>query len=665
LIAISNLWKAFGQQDLFKGADLRVVPGDRLALVGPNGAGKTTLFEMLAGAVAPDRGEIRLAKDLTIGYLRQETDALRGRSLLEEVVSGATEAAEVGHRLRMLETELAGAEPGGAHDGLLAEYGELEARFSHLGGYTLESEAKRVLGGLGFRPDAFDRPTEAFSGGWLMRIALAKLLLAVPDLLMLDEPTNHLDLEAVEWLERFLRLYRGAVLFVSHDREFINAIATKVVEIDAARLVVYTGNYEAFVIQREAIARQAEAADRHRARQTAATQQFIDRFRYKATKARQVQSRVKQLEREKAEAPGPPKRPQRAMGLRFPVPPRTGRVVLECSGVRFGYDEVPVYESLDFVLERSHKVALVGPNGAGKTTLLKLLAGALEPQAGARIVGHNVQLGYFAQHQIEALTPGNRVLDEMTSALPPGAEVNPRGLLGRFLFSGDTVDKRVEVLSGGERTRLAMAKLLVSPVSVLCLDEPTNHLDIASRDVLEDALIEYAGALVLITHDRHLIGSVANRIVEVVDGRLTVYDGDYDYYLSKRDGQRRPDGQPAKASPGGRDGQRKPEGQPAKPPPAGRPDRLRASRNGSTRDNGAPAVRRLRASVTRIERDLSRVLAEVGRISDRLADPAAYASGVDVVALSSEYELQTRRVQELEAAWEEAAGLLEAHEGSG
>jgi ATP-binding cassette subfamily F protein 3 len=638
MIAISNLWKAYGHQDLFKGADLRVVPGERLAIVGPNGAGKTTLFEMLAGAVTPDQGEIRLEKGIAIGYLRQETDTLRGRSLLEEVVSGAEEAARASSRMRALETELAATGPGEQHDRLLAEYGQLEARFSHLGGYTLESEAKRVLAGLGFKQTDFDRPTEAFSGGWLMRIALAKLLLAVPDLLMLDEPTNHLDLEAVEWLEKFLRLYRGAVLFVSHDREFINEVATRVVEIDRARLVSYTGNYEAFVRQREAAARQVEAAERNRAKQTAATQEFIDRFRYKASKARQVQSRIKQLEREQAEAGPGSRRAQKTMGLRFPPPPRTGRVVLECAGVRFGYGPTPVYESLDFVLERGHKVALVGPNGAGKTTLLKLLAGVLEPQAGRRTLGQNVELGYFAQHQIGALNPHNRVIDEMVRAMPPGTDVNPRGLLGRFLFSGDTVEKRVSVLSGGERTRLAMARLLVSPFSVLCLDEPTNHLDIASRDVLEDALVEYGGALVLITHDRHLISAVANRIVEVVDGRLSTFDGDYDYYLSKRDGQatvlREPD----------------------------RPRRVQQPRPPRAQPNN---LKRLRDSVARIEREMAAVEAEIGRISNRLADPEVYAAGGDEVAdLSLEYAVRTRRLQELESAWEEAAGHLEAQEAA-
>jgi ATP-binding cassette, subfamily F, member 3 len=635
VIAISNLWKAFGRQDLFTGADLQVGPGDRVALVGPNGAGKTTLFEMLAGNTSPDQGEIRLPKDLTIGYLEQETSPLRGRSLLDEVVAGATDAAAAGHRMRSLEADLAAAEAGIERDRLLAEYGEMEARFSHLRGYTLETEAKRVLAGLGFRQTDLGRPTEAFSGGWLMRIALAKLLLAVPDLLMLDEPTNHLDLEAVEWLERFLKLYRGAVLFVSHDREFINALATRVVEIDGGRLVAYTGDYEAFVAQRAAKAAQADAAARHQARQAAATQQWIDRFRYKATKARQVQSRIKQLERQEAGGAAG-RRPVRAMGLAFPAPPRTGRVVVECSGVRFGYGDVPVYESLDFVLERSHKVALVGPNGAGKTTLLKLLAGALEPQRGTRALGHNVQVGYFAQHQIEALDPNNRVLDEMVRAIPPGVEVNPRSLLGRFLFSGESVEKPVRVLSGGERTRLVMAKLLASPMSVLCLDEPTNHLDIPSRDVLEEALVEYTGALVLITHDRHLISSVANRIVEVIGGRLTAYDGDYDYYVSRRDARTPPE-EPA-----------------ARAPRLPKADRRRPAR--------APDIKRLRAAVMRIEDDLAAVHMEMGRISDRLADPDTYVSGADVAALSEEYDRQAKRLAELEDAWEQAAELVEAQE---
>ncbi|MDQ4095153.1 MAG: ATP-binding cassette domain-containing protein, partial [Actinomycetota bacterium] len=496
MLSITGLSKAFGARDIFVDAKLQVYARDRIAIVGPNGSGKTTLLDMVAGEQQPDAGEIKLVKDAVVGYLRQETDALRGRRLIEEMVSSGTPAAQLAHRLEILEAEMAELEPGPERDRVVDEYGRLQDRYSSLGGYSLEHEAKRILGGLGFSEEDFERRTEDFSGGWLMRIALAKLLLANPDLLMLDEPTNHLDLESVIWLERFLRTYEGAVILISHDRDLINAFSTKVVELRDKKLFSYSGDYESFIAQRELELEQLEAAARNQARKVAQTQLFINRFRYKSKLASRVQSRVKALEKmERIEAPS---RTRKKMNLSFPQPPRSGRVVMELKDVRFGYGGRDVYESLDFVLERGQKVALVGPNGAGKSTLLKLLAGTLRPREGERALGHNVALAYFAQHQIEALTLTNTVLQELRNAVPSGVDVDARRLLGRFLFSGDDVDKRVAVLSGGERTRLALAKMLVSPVNLLCMDEPTNHLDMWSRDVLEEALQEYSGALVLI-----------------------------------------------------------------------------------------------------------------------------------------------------------------------
>jgi ATP-binding cassette subfamily F protein 3 len=641
MITVSGLHKAFGPRDLFAGADMQVGARDRLALVGPNGAGKTTLIEMLAGEQVPDRGDIRVPRDVVIGYLRQETDSLRGRSLLEEVLSVGAEVTQAGHRLSILEHEMAEVSPGPERDRLVEEYGRLQDRFANLGGYTLETEGQRILAGLGFSEEDLNRQTDTLSGGQLMRIALAKLLLSSPDLLMLDEPTNHLDVESVEWLEHFLGEYEGAVLLISHDRDFINGIATKVVEIDDAKLVSYTGDYAEFVRQRSEKMLQAEAAAKHQARQRQATEVFINRFRYKASKARQVQSRIKSLE--KMAKVDVPKQRRKAMGLSFPAPPRPGRVVVELSDVTFGYGGQPVYEGLDVIVERGQKIALVGPNGAGKTTLLKLLAGALDPQGGTRTLGYKAALGYFAQHQIEALDPRNRVVEELARAIPPSVDLRPRELLGRFLFSGDDTDKPVAVLSGGERTRLALAKLLVSPMNILCLDEPTNHLDMPSRDVLEDALGDYEGALVLITHDRHLIRSVADRIIEVVNGRVTTFDGDYDYYLDRRSRSDVAGTSPPVATAA---------------PSAGPKGKDRRRQEAEARAK----TKMLRDKLVKLEAQLDEVSSELQRLSSALADPGIYETGADVKELVQEYERVKKRTAALESSWEDAARALELME---
>jgi ATP-binding cassette subfamily F protein 3 len=470
-LTLAGLTKSFGERVLFRDASLHISGRSRVALVGPNGAGKTTLLEIVAGEQDADVGAVTSAKGTVIGYLKQEAIEMAGRTLLDEVLTVASEVTSLEHRIALLETDMAEETDAAEQERMIAEYGRLRERFEHLGGYTVEAEARAVLTGLGFRERDMARMTEEFSGGWLMRIALAKLLLRQPDVLLLDEPTNHLDLDAVTWLEGYLRGYDGAVLLVSHDRAFIDGLVDHVVEIDLGRLVSYAGDYTSYQRQKAASLERLVAEKKNQDRKIESTQAFIERFRYKNTKAKQVQSRVKALEKiERIELP--PEGPR--VHFRFPQPPRTGELVVALEGVGKAYGDLRVYEGLDFRLHRGEKIALVGPNGAGKSTLLKLLAGALEPDAGTRTLGTHVEVAYFAQHQLEALSPRNSVYAELDAAAPGWTQGQVRGLLGAFLFAGDDVDKKVSVLSGGERARLALAKLLVKPAPFLA-HHPSRH----------------------------------------------------------------------------------------------------------------------------------------------------------------------------------------------
>jgi ATP-binding cassette subfamily F protein 3 len=532
MLQIKSLGKAFRGDWLFRSLEFQINERDRIGLVGDNGTGKSTLMKIIAGLLQADEGEVVGAKDLTFGYLPQDGLFMRGRSLLEEVLSVFESLSLMEREIRQLEHELADMKhEGPEYEKSLERYSMLSQQFRLKDGYSLEAKAGSVLLGLGFSQKDFPRSCEDFSGGWQMRIALAKLLLLQPSLLLLDEPTNHLDLEARNWLEDYLQNYPHALVLVSHDRYFLDASVQRILEIRNRAVHFYKGNYADFLRQREERMTQLLAEYEAQQKEIARIKAFADKFRYKATKAAQVQSRLKDLERmERIEIP-PDTKP---IHLRFPEGPRTGRIVLELSNVTAGYDRTPIFRDLTCILEKGERVALVGPNGVGKSTLMKVLAGRLPLFEGQRKEGHNVIVSYFSQDQDDLLTSTKTVWDEVYSVAPNHIVPQLRTLLGCFLFSGDTIEKPVSVLSGGERSRLVLCKLLLSPANCLLLDEPTNHLDIRSKDILMDSLRDYAGTMVFVSHDRYFLDGLATRVLEVGNQTVLSYLGNYEDYLFKK-----------------------------------------------------------------------------------------------------------------------------------
>ena len=525
MIQLSDLTKTFGDRVLFDHVTWQITARERVGLCGPNGAGKTTLLKMMAGLDEPDSGAVLKPSALTVGYLPQDGLSHSGNTVFEEASGAFAALLAMKTEMHALEDRLGDASiPEAEHNGMLSRYSDLQDQFRLGDGYAIELKTATVLQGLGFSNDDFERRTETYSGGWQMRIALATLLLKQPNLLLLDEPTNHLDLEARNWLEEYLNAYPHAVILVSHDRFFLDAVVTRIADLTLRTLTDYVGNYSDYLVAHEARIEQMRKAKREQDEEVARVKMFVDRFRYQATKASQVQSRIKMLEKVvPIEVPAERKK----IHFNFPVCAKSGRTVFEMKHVRKAYGSLVVFEDLSLHIERGDRIALVGHNGAGKSTLMRMLSGEEAPDSGERVEGHNLVLQYFAQDEATRLDPNPTVHDTLTSGSPMHMVPMIRNILGGFLFSGDDIYKKVKVLSGGERTRLAVARMLLRPSNTLLLDEPTNHLDLDSKDVLLDALVDYGGTLIFVSHDRYFVERLATKVIEVGHGGVVVYPGTY------------------------------------------------------------------------------------------------------------------------------------------
>jgi len=536
MIHLSNITKQHGSQVLFRDASFQILSGTRTGLVGPNGAGKTSLFRIITGEEEVDAGEMTVAKKTTIGYFSQDIGDMCGRSALDEVMAVSAETVRLSGELKQMEEQMGLPMSDGDMEALLARYGAAMEEFEHRGGYDLDSRAQEVLTGLGIGPDRFQNPVESFSGGWRMRVALAGILTLQPDVLLLDEPTNHLDVESIIWLEEWLaNEYKGALLMTSHDRDFMNRVVSRIIEVANKTVTTYGGNYDFYERERDIRREQLLASHKRQQEMLAKEEEFISRFAARASHAAQVQSRVKKIEKiDRIEIPPE----ERVVRFEFAAPPRSGDDVVAMNNLGKSWQQPdggmqPIFSGVTGVVKRLSKIAVVGVNGAGKSTFLKVIAGETEPSEGSVALGANVELGYFSQHAMEVLDPKKTIFETVQDVIPLATIGVIRNLLGSFLFQGDDVDKRIENLSGGEKSRVVLATLLARPVNFLVLDEPTNHLDIRSREILLNALDNFAGTVILVSHDRHFLRLLVDRVIEVDHGEMRLYEGNYDYYLSK------------------------------------------------------------------------------------------------------------------------------------